>query len=119
MLDALLLSDDLMDASRVTTQARAEGRSVRQVRTWKELLTAFANESPGCLLLDLHHAELQLDELMKVVAKSGKSVRVIGFGSHVDAARLKAARQAGVAPVMPRSQFFEEVQTELKNWLAP
>lgn len=32
--------------------------------------------------------------------------RTIGFGSHVDAALLAAAREAGCVEVLPRSRFF-------------
>lgn len=46
-----------------------------------------------------------LDVLPGVVATG---VRVIGFGSHVDAATLDAARVAG-AEAMPRSVFFARV----------
>jgi hypothetical protein len=33
-------------------------------------------------------------------------VRVVGFGSHVDRARLEAAREAGCDEVLARSAFF-------------
>lgn len=35
--------------------------------------------------------------------------RTIGFGSHVDAELLAAARQAGCTEVLPRSRFFAQV----------
>ena len=44
-------------------------------------------------------------------------MRVIGYGSHVDAARLKAARKAGCDEVLPRSAFFEDLQTKLQKWV--
>ena len=36
--------------------------------------------------------------------------RTIGFGSHVDRAVLDAARAAGCAEVMPRSEFFRRAR---------
>ena len=36
--------------------------------------------------------------------------RTIGFGSHVDAALLEAARTAGCDEVMARSEFFRRVK---------
>jgi len=45
--------------------------------------------------------------------------RIIAYGSHVDVATLKRAREAGCDRVMPRSQFVEELPTALISWLAP
>ena len=42
-------------------------------------------------------------------------VRVIAFGSHVDVARLKAARAAGCDEVLPRSAFFEGLEERLRQ----
>lgn len=114
---SLLLSDDLLDASRVTTTARASNLQVKQVRSFQQLLIDLRSSPVPCLLLDLHHPELRLDELFFALETLTDRPRLIGFGSHVDAARLKAARQAGLDQVMPRSQFFEEVLTALPKWL--
>ena len=43
--------------------------------------------------------------------------RVVGYGSHVDAATLHAARVAGCDPVLPRSKFVEELPGALPGWL--
>jgi hypothetical protein len=42
--------------------------------------------------------------------------RVVAYGSHVDAAGLRAARAAGCDIVLPRSQFVEELPGKLKEW---
>jgi len=42
---------------------------------------------------------------------------VVGYGSHVDADTLHAARVAGCDPVLPRSRFVEELPTALAGWL--
>jgi DNA-binding NtrC family response regulator len=118
-LQAILLSDDLLDASRVVAQGRAEGLQIKQVRTVRELGEQLSEASLTTILLDLHHPELNLTQLQEQLHGLNRKLRLIGFGSHVDAVRLKTARQAGLDRVMPRSQFFEEVRTDLKSWLAP
>ena len=53
---------------------------------------------------------------MVVPAFKAMGARVVGYGSHVDAARLKAARKAGCDEVLPRSAFFEGLETRLRVW---
>jgi hypothetical protein len=45
--------------------------------------------------------------------------RTVGFAPHVAADLLKAAREAGVDRVMPRSQFAKQLEGGLKDWLTP
>jgi CheY-like chemotaxis protein len=110
----LVLSDDLLDGSRIVGEARAAGWTAIQCRDSANLLLALG-QSPRLVVLDLHNPGL--DVATVVDAAKAASIRVIGFGSHVDAARLKAARAAGCSDVMPRSAFFQDLATKLKDWL--
>jgi DNA-binding NarL/FixJ family response regulator len=114
---ALLLSDDLLDGSRVTATARAVGVEVRRLRSADALIAAVRDLIPSCLLVDLHNPGLDLPALVRQVSSLAPRPRVVGYGSHVDAARLRAARQAGCDEVMPRSQFFEVLESRLSDWL--
>ena len=114
----LLLSDDLLDGSRVTGAARAVGLEVRQLRTPDALLTAASERRPACVLIDLHNPGLVVEVLARQITSLAPRPRLIGYGSHVDAARLRAARQAGCDMVMPRSQFFNELEPHIGEWLA-
>ena len=109
----LLLSDDLLDASRVIGHGRAVGLTIVQCRT-PEALTAASERGPACAILDLHNPGLDVGAVVGRFHDAG--VHVVGFGSHVDVARLKAARQAGCEEVLPRSAFFEELEVKLKKW---
>ena len=44
-----------------------------------------------------------------------KTPTIIGYGSHVDTATLKAARDAGCDVVLPRSKFVEELAHLLQS----
>jgi CheY-like chemotaxis protein len=109
----LLLSDDLLDASRVVGHGRAVGLTVVQCRT-PEALVAAVGQGPACVILDLHNPGLDVDAVVGPFREAG--VRVVAFGSHVDAARLKAARKAGCEEVLPRSAFFEDLEANLAKW---
>lgn len=112
--DGLLLCDDLLFASKVTATARAHGRAVTVCRDMTRLVAALEERVPQAILLDLHNYTLSLDA---VAGWRAAGVRVVGFGSHVDVAVLKAARAAGCDPVLPRSKFVAELEQELPEWL--
>lgn len=86
---------DLMDRSKVPGD-----RFVSR----PEDLTDAASAGATVVIVDLSRPGV-LDVLVALVATG---VRVIGFGSHVDAATLDMARAAGVE-AMPRSVFFARV----------
>ena len=114
----LLLSDDLIDSSRVTTTGKSFNLTIKQMRTWSQLVEQLQSNAVSCIIVDLHHPELQLEELIRLSQSQSTKPKIIGYGSHVDAVRLKSARQSGLDQVMPRSQFFEELNTKLPNWFS-
>jgi CheY-like chemotaxis protein len=119
MAFGLLLSDDLLFTSRVTGTAQALGLTVQPVKTVAALQTAAQQRSPGAVILDLNHPGLVITDLMQWLGElPGGRPHVVGYGSHVDTATLKAARQAGCDEVMPRSQFAEEIANRLEQWIA-
>ena len=109
----LVLSDDLLDASRIIGEARAAGWSATQCRDSTALLTAI-DRKPRLVIIDLHNPGLDVAIVVEALKTTGAAI--VGFGSHVDAARLKAARQAGCNEVMPRSSFFADLGSKFANW---
>lgn len=107
-----LLSKDLLDSSKTIASARAAGLTVKHFRT-PQLLLAALTQRPALMILDLQVSGLNLAEILD------PSIRSIGYGSHVDSARLHSARQAGCEIVMPRSQYFEEMPAKITEWVRP
>ena len=114
----LLLCDDLIFTSRVLGTAKALGLAVGTARDVAGLLRMARHAPPTCVLLDLQHPQLVLVALLDELRTIGP-MRVMGYGSHVDAKTLHAARVAGCDPVLPRSRFVEELPTALTGWLCP
>ena len=112
----LVLSDDLLDSSRIAGHAKAAGLDALTCRDSAALLAAL-DRRPLLALIDLHHPGLTVETVVPALRAAG--VWVIGFGSHVDVARLKAARAAGCDEVLPRSTFFEGLDERFKGWLRP
>jgi DNA-binding NarL/FixJ family response regulator len=114
---AFLLSDDLIDTSRIAGAAKARGGCVVSFRETSKLLEAAQQHPPASIIVDLHFPRLVLDELVRHLAGLQPRPLLVGYGSHVDAARLKEARRNGCDVVMPRSQIFEELEERIGAWL--
>jgi hypothetical protein len=65
---------------------------------------ALADVEADVAVLDLGRPG-SVEAIPAIVARG---VRVVGFGSHVDATLLDAARAAGCTAVYPRSRFFAD-----------
>ncbi|HEX5271360.1 MAG TPA: hypothetical protein VFW33_12765 [Gemmataceae bacterium] len=118
--DVLLLSDDLLDTSRVSGAGRQHGLAVKWARDLPALAALARQEQPRLVLVDLANPGLSVERLMEQLrAACATMPRVIAYGPHVDAARLRAARQAGCDLVLPRSAFAEQLPDRLPEWLAP
>jgi CheY-like chemotaxis protein len=113
----LLLSDDLLFGSRITGTAEALGLRVHTVRTAVELLRQAETLRPAGVLVDLHNPGLAIAEVVSQLKALSPPPRIIAYGSHVEAATLRQAREAGCDRVLPRSQFVEELPHALRGWL--
>src|SRR5205807_2397444 len=103
----------------ITGTARALGLSVKPVRSIKLLQAAVKERMPACVIVDLAHPGLVLEDFIGNLKDSCNTMpRLVAYGSHVDAAGLKAARDAGCDVVLPRSKFVEELGEKLPEWLS-
>jgi CheY-like chemotaxis protein len=109
-----VLSDDLIFASRITGTARAVGLDILVARSQEQLGNLVATQTPQCLLVDLQNPGLVIDDLIGALPQPRPFI--VGYGSHVDAASLRAARDAGCDLVLPRSKFVEELAKSLPEW---
>jgi CheY-like chemotaxis protein len=115
----LLLSDDLLFRSRITGTAEALGLKIKAVRSPQDLLREAPTLGSACILIDLHNPGLVIGDVVRGLRALDPVPRIIGYGSHVDTATLRQAREAGCDRVLPRSQFVEELPRALAEWLTP
>jgi DNA-binding NarL/FixJ family response regulator len=114
----LLLSDDMIFSSRITGTAQALGLKVNAVKSAKNLMAQAKERTPTCVILDLSHPDLRVPELISELRDACSPMpRLVAYGSHVDAAKLRAAREAGCDIVLPRSAFVEQLSGSLSQWL--
>jgi CheY-like chemotaxis protein len=115
----LLLSDDLMFASRITGTARSLGLTVKPARSIEVFKELTRQETPRCVIIDLANPGLSVADLIQFLhATCSPMPRIVAYGSHVDAQGLKAARDAGCDIVLPRSAFVEQLPHKLAEWMA-
>lgn len=116
----LLLSDDMIFSSRITGTAQALGLKVNAVKSAKNLMAQAKERTPTCVIVDLSHPDLRVPELIGELQDICSPLpRLVAYGSHVDAATLRAARDAGCNIVLPRSAFAEQLSGSLPQWLMP
>lgn len=114
----LLLSDDLIFTSRVTGEAHQQNLVVKPARSSTVLVDLARTHAPGGILIDLANPGLNLPELLQTLKEiCPQPPRVMAYGSHVDTETLRAAREAGCDPVLPRSKFVEDLPHQLGRWL--
>jgi DNA-binding NarL/FixJ family response regulator len=65
------------------------------------------------ILIDLNAPGTSSPDLARLRQVFPPPTTIVAFGSHVDVARLKAAREAGCDLVLPRSAFVEQLPTLL------
>ena len=115
----LLLSDDLIFTSRITATARQLGLEVRAATSQAGLERLAEQQAARCVILDLSNPGLNVDAFLRRLREvDSPAPFVVGYGSHVDTATLRAAREAGCDLVLPRSKFVEELPRALPEWFA-
>ena len=101
----VLVATDLMRQSRVAEAARALGYAVALAATADEAREALRDNGRAVVILDLQAEGVPWRD---VLAADG-SVPVIAFGQHTRAGVLRAAKAAGCALAVPRSQLVAKL----------
>jgi DNA-binding response OmpR family regulator len=114
----LILCDDLMFSSRITATGKMCNLSFRTAKSAAELEQLSVKERPSCVILDLANPGLAIADMVRQLRPEGAGPFIVAYGSHVDTAKLAAAREAGCDVVLTRSKFVEELPTGLPRWFA-
>ncbi len=113
---AIVLSDDLLFSSKITATGRSLGLELKTVAAATQLEALVRQQRPPCVILDLANPSLRVAELVAALRQSSPPPFIVAYGSHVDTATLRAAREAGCDLVLPRSKFAEELADALPRW---
>jgi DNA-binding NarL/FixJ family response regulator len=109
--------DDLIFSIKISTAAKGLGVDLYFERSPDGILPAVREKHPSLVIFDLNSARLRPMDAIAALKNDAdlKSVRTLGYVSHVDADTIAAARRAGIDQVLARSAFAEG----LRDILAP
>jgi len=103
----LVAVDDLLFSSKIRTTAKQAGVDLAFARTPPEILEQARALRPELVILDLNSAKADPIATVAVLKQDPdlRSIRTLGFVSHVHTSVIDAARAAGIDAVMARSAF--------------
>ena len=107
----LVAVDDFLFRSKIRATAKQAGVEVTFARTPAETLDQARDLKPSLAIFDLNSATMEPLATIAAFKRDPAlaSIRTLGFVSHVDTARIQAARAAGTDEVMARSAFAEKL----------
>jgi len=113
----LVIADDLLFRSKISTVAKAAGVTVRAATTPDAAIERAREDHPTLVLIDLDGGRPQPFEVLRRFSEDPelKSLSTVGFVSHVHADLVRQARALGIGQVFARSAFV----TALPDLLAP
>jgi DNA-binding NarL/FixJ family response regulator len=104
--------------SRIAGTAKDLRITIKAAPSAPALVALAAREASSCVIVDLGNPGLDIRKLISDLSTVCAAMpRVVAYGSHVDAAGLKEARDAGCDIVLPRSKFVEELPRALVQWM--
>lgn len=114
--EGLLSSSDFFFTTRIVDTATALSKSVHVASDITAIHKKLEHRQIGLWMIDLDTAESMLSEVADLTANY-PNLQVIAFGSHVEVARLKQARQAGCHLVVPRSKMTTDLVEYLQKYM--
>jgi hypothetical protein len=112
----LALVPDLLTNMRIEAGVQRLGGFLDVVEEPAGFFREIEGSPPQLALIDLSYAWIDVGEAVAACMHAG--VPLLAFGPHIDTGRLRAARQAGVDFVYPRSRLMGDVAGTLREALA-
>jgi len=114
----LCVMDDLIFSIRIQTAAKSIGGiDLFFERSPEMVLPRIREKEPSLVIFDLNSRKM--DPMTALAAMKAdpalKSIRTLGFVSHVDTDTIAAARAAGIDQVLARSAFAAQLGSILTN----
>ncbi|HZP48403.1 MAG TPA: hypothetical protein VFB07_07715 [Vicinamibacterales bacterium] len=113
----LAVLDDLMFTSRIKTAAAQLNVAVGFARSADAARAAMEAAPPSLVILDLDNPRIDPLGLVASMKSNPRlaAIPTVGFVSHVHTDVIQAARAAGVAEVMARSAFTQQLGEILRR----
>jgi PleD family two-component response regulator len=109
--------DDMFFASKIRAVAEAVNTEISSPRTMEGLIQKAREIRPKLIVVDLHNQKIDPIGLASQLKSDDdlRSIRLLGFFSHVQTELQRNALAAGFDQVLPRSAFFRDLQALLAD----
>jgi len=107
--DVVAVVADLMFGSRLRAAAEAAGVRLALARSAEALPARVRELSPRLVLIDLDPRAGDGAASIRALRESESAARLVAYASHMDAAAIRAARDAGADEVLARSAFVKRL----------
>lgn len=103
--------DDLIFSIKISTAAKSLNADVYFERSGDNLMQTVRDRRPSLVIFDLNSPRLRpLEALARLKSDpETRTIRTLGYVSHVDTATIEAARAAGIDQVLARSAFVNQL----------
>jgi CheY-like chemotaxis protein len=107
----LVVVDDLMFRSRISSAAKAVGVTIAAATTADAALTRARELKPSLILFDLDSARTEPFEVLRKLQDDPElaAIPTLGFVSHVHTDVIRQARALGIGEVLARSAFVSSL----------
>ena len=118
LYDAIIMSvivisvvDDMFFASKIRAVAEAAGIEISFPRSVDAVVSKARETKPGLILVDLHNQRIDPIALARELKADEdlRSIKLLGFFSHVQTELQRNAIAAGFDQVIPRSVFARDL----------
>src|SRR5215216_1118634 len=103
--------DDMFFASKIRAVAEAVGAEISSPRSLEAIVSKARETKPRLILVDLHNQRIDPLTLARELKADQdlRSIRLLGFFSHVQTELQRNATAAGFDQVIPRSIFTRDL----------
>ena len=103
--------DDMFFASKIRAVAEAAGVQISFPRSVDAVVSKARETKPGLIVVDLHNQRIDPVALARALKSDEdlRSIRLLGFFSHVQTDLKNSALSAGFDEVIPRSVFTRDL----------
>ena len=117
----LVVADDLLFRSKISTAAKALGGVVRAATTPDAAVARATEDRPTLVLIDLDGQRPEPFEVLRRFSQDTalSELRTLGFVSHVHADLVRRARELGIGAVLARSAFVAQLPDLLADHREP
>ena len=107
----LAIVDDMFFASKIRATAEAVGVEVKFLRSMEKLIENGRDAKPALVVVDLHNTKIDPMAVGREFKSNEelRTVKLLGFFSHVHADLQRNAVAAGYDQVIPRSVFARDL----------